>query len=171
MSAKLNKIFFNTYIEADKLCCAKFGVERGGINEYINKLINSRFASDREDTLNRLTKYRDIRNVLAHEAGAMSADESLVRSDVKWMQGFTSDLHYKRPPFQIFAPRPRLSEIQKNSFRYRDTSYRGCFNIRLFQLFQIIKATTVYLRYGLRIIRGGEYPPSYFLLKEKTVSD
>ena len=107
MSAKLNKIFFNTYIEADKLCCAKFGVERGGINEYINKLINSRFASDREDTLNHLTKYRDIRNVLAHEAGAMSADESLVRSDVKWMQGFTSDLHYKRDPLSKYLRRAR----------------------------------------------------------------
>ncbi len=107
MSTKLNRLFFNTYIEVDKLCAAKLGVERGGLSEYINKLINSRFAPDREETLNRLTKYRGIRNEMAHKSGAMDQLDEIDKSDIKWLQGFSADLSHKRDPLSRYLRRAR----------------------------------------------------------------
>ena len=107
MSAKLNRLFFDSYLEVDRLCTAKLGVEEGGVNEYINKLINSRFAPDREETLNRLTKYRKIRNAMAHRVGAMDGLEEIEKADVKWLQSFAYDLSRRRDPLSKYLRRAR----------------------------------------------------------------
>lgn len=107
MSAKLNRLFFNIYLEVDKLCTAKLGVEEGGVSEYINKLINSRFAPDREETLNRLTRYRGIRNAMAHRSGAMDQLDEIEKSDVRWLQSFSYDLSHKRDPLSRYLRRAR----------------------------------------------------------------
>lgn len=107
MSAKLNRLFFNAYIEVDKLCAAKLGLESGGLNEYINKLINSRFAPDREETLNRLTRYRGIRNAMAHRSGALDQLDEIDKTDIKWLQSFSYDLSHKRDPLSRYLRRAR----------------------------------------------------------------
>ena len=102
MSVKLNRIFFDSYLKVDKLAAQKFGIEKGGVSAYINRLINSRFAPDREQTLSRLIKYREMRNVLAHEGGAFESFSEIGRDDIKWIQGFESDLARRRDPISRY---------------------------------------------------------------------
>ena len=79
MSNKFNTLFLNSYLELDKVCCLKFGVVTGGVTEYINRLINARFAPDRDEVLPRLVRYRNIRNRMAHEAGALTDIDEINR--------------------------------------------------------------------------------------------
>ena len=103
----LNRIFFNTYIKVDKVCCAKLGVERGGVSAYINKLTNNRFAPDREETLERLINLRNARNALAHEEDAMGTYKQVTRQDVKWLQNFERELIRKKDPISLYLRRAR----------------------------------------------------------------
>ena len=103
----LNQIFFNTYIKVDKVCCAKLGVERGGVSAYINKLTNNRFAPDREETLERLINLRNARNALAHEEDAMGTCKQVTRQDVKWLQNFERELIRKKDPISLYLRRAR----------------------------------------------------------------
>ena len=103
----LNQIFFNTYIKVDKVCCAKLGVERGGVSAYINKLTNNRFAPDREETLERLINLRNARNALAHEEDAMGTYKQVTRQDVKWLQNFERELIRKKDPISLYLRRAR----------------------------------------------------------------
>lgn len=103
----LNQIFFNTYIKVDKVCCAKLGVERGGISAYISKLTNNRFAPDREETLERLINLRNARNTLAHEEDAMGTYKQVTRQDVKWLQNFERELIRKKDPISLYLRRAR----------------------------------------------------------------
>ena len=102
MSARLNRKFFETYINVDKIAAEKFGIESGGLTAYINRLINSRFAPDREETLSMLTKCRRMRNVLAHESGAFDGGEDVTKDDIKWLQGFERDLTRRRDPISRY---------------------------------------------------------------------
>lgn len=113
MSAKLNVIFFDTYIKVDKLAAQKFGIEKGGVTAYINRLINSRFAPDREETLSHLTRYREIRNVLAHEGGALEGYSEITKSDVRWLQSFEYDLEHRRDPISRYLRKSRGYVLRK----------------------------------------------------------
>ena len=98
MSKKYNSAFFNAYIELDRICCHKFGIVSGGITEYINRLINARFAPDREQVLPKLVQYRNIRNRIAHEVGALKNIDELTKADVKWLEDFVNDIEKNRDP-------------------------------------------------------------------------
>lgn len=110
----LNQIFFNTYIKVDKVCCAKLGVERGGVSAYINKLTNNRFAPDREETLERLINLRNARNTLAHEEDAMGTYKQVTRQDVKWLQNFERELIRKKDPISLYLRRARSYVRRRN---------------------------------------------------------
>ena len=107
MGKKFNSAFLNAYIELDKMCCHKFGKVTGGITEYINRLINARFAPEREQVLPRLVRYRNIRNRIAHEAGALQNIDELTRSDVKWLEDFVKDIEKKRDPITLYLRKAR----------------------------------------------------------------
>ncbi len=117
MSAKLNRIFFDTYLKVDKLAAQKFGIEKGGVTAYINRLINSRFAPDREQTLSRLTRYRDTRNIMAHEGGALENFTEITKEDVRWLQNFESDLSRRKDPISRY-----LRKAKSYVFRRRLTA-------------------------------------------------
>ncbi|MBR5449019.1 MAG: hypothetical protein IKV43_03435 [Clostridia bacterium] len=107
MSKRLNEKFLKTFIELDKLCCEKFGVATGGVTEYINRLNNARFAPDRDIVLPRLVKYRNIRNLFAHEPGAVRKSEEVVKEDVVWLSRFRLDLQKKRDPISKYLRKAR----------------------------------------------------------------
>ena len=65
MSKKINKKFLKLFVELDSSCCDKLGVKAGGVTEYINRLESARFAPKRDEVLDALNKYRNVRNVLA----------------------------------------------------------------------------------------------------------
>ena len=107
MGKKFNSAFLNAYIQLDKMCCHKFGIVTGGVTEYINRLINARFAPEREQVLPRLVRYRNIRNRIAHEAGALQSIDELTRMDVKWLEDFVKDIEKKRDPITLYLRKAR----------------------------------------------------------------
>ena len=107
MSKRLNEKFLKSFIELDKLCCEKFGVATGGVTEYINRLNNARFAPDRDIVLPRLVKYRNIRNLFAHEPGAVRKSEEVTKEDVNWIYRFRIDVHKKRDPISKYLRKAR----------------------------------------------------------------
>ena len=80
MSSKINMSFFKAYIELDKACAEKLGVEKNGVSAYINSLVEFRFAPDRSEVLPKLIKYRKARNIIAHEDGAFDKLDELLSS-------------------------------------------------------------------------------------------
>ena len=104
---KYNNAFLNAYIELDKICCQKFGVVSGGITDYINRLINARFAPGRDDVLPRLVQYRNIRNRMAHEAGALQSITEITKSDLKWINEFVKLMEKKADPISLYLKKAR----------------------------------------------------------------
>ena len=104
MSKRLNEKFLKSFIELDKLCCEKFGVATGGVTEYINRLNNARFAPDRDIVL---VKYRNIRNLFAHEPGAVRKSEEVTKEDVTWLFRFRLDMQKKRDPISKYLRKAR----------------------------------------------------------------
>lgn len=107
MSKKLNEKFLNSYIELDRLCCEKFGVATGGVTEYINRLNNARFAPDRDTVLPRLVKYRNVRNLFAHEPAAIRKSDEVVKEDITWLARFRRDVQKKRDPISKYLRKAR----------------------------------------------------------------
>ena len=107
MSIKINNSFLEIYKEIDKACCAKFGVAKFGVTEYINRLVNSRFAQNREETLSHLIKYRKIRNVLVQNETAFISSKELGKNDIKWLENFLKSVKAKRDPISAYLKRAR----------------------------------------------------------------
>lgn len=104
---RINSLFLNSYIELDKICSQKFGKVSGGVTEYINRLVNSRFAPERDEVLPRLVKYRNVRNRIAHEEGALGQISEITKLDLKWLDSFKRDLQKKRDPISVYLRRAR----------------------------------------------------------------
>ena len=112
MSKKINEVFLSEYIELDKNCCEKFGTSTGGVTEYINRLNNARFAPGRDDVLPRLVRYRNTRNKMAHEVGALTKSEEITKADVKWIRAFDK----KNDPISLYLRKAR-KYIRRRRFR------------------------------------------------------
>lgn len=96
---KINESFLDSYIGMDKICCHKFGVSSGGVTAYINRLISTRLAPGRDEALQRLVKYRSIRNKFAHESGALENMTEIAKADLKWLERFKKELNKSRDPY------------------------------------------------------------------------
>ena len=107
MGYKVNEQFLNAFIALDKVCCAKFGVPTGGVTDYVNRLINSRFAPGRDDVLPKLVRYTNIRNRLAHEVGAMRQLDEVTKNDVKWLREFEKSVSKKKDPISLYLRKAR----------------------------------------------------------------
>lgn len=117
MSNKLNGAFLNNYIELDKICSVKFGTVSGGVTEYINRLINARFAPDRDEVLVRLVRYRNIRNKIAHEEGTSQGLEEISRADIRWIDNFKKELNKKKDPISVYLRRARSFARRRRAWR------------------------------------------------------
>ena len=102
MSRKVNEAFFEYYVQLDKLCCDKFGITEKGATEYITRLNNARFAPSRDEVLPKLVKYRNLRNSLAHDEGAMISSTDITKQDAKWVKDFVKTLDKKRDPLSLY---------------------------------------------------------------------
>ena len=118
MSNKFNTLFLNSYLELDKVCCLKFGVVTGGVTEYINRLINARFAPDRDEVLPRLVRYRNIRNRMAHEAGALTDIDEINKSDLRWIDNFKKDISKKKDPISVYLRKARKYARRRRALKY-----------------------------------------------------
>ena len=113
MSSKINMSFFKAYIELDKACADRLGVERNGVSAYINSLVELRFAPERSEVLPRLIKYRKARNIIAHEDGAIDQLDELTKDDVKWLNRFAKSVSHKRDPISRYERKARRYSIWK----------------------------------------------------------
>ena len=104
---KINEAFLNTFIELDKACAAKFGISTSGVNEYINRLRNARFAEGRDEVLPKLVRYTNLRNRLAHESGALRQIDEITKADVKWLVAFEKILEKKKDPLSLYLRKAR----------------------------------------------------------------
>ena len=104
---KLNETFLDSYIILDKICCHKFGVSTGGTTAYINRLISTKFAPGRDEVLQRLVKYRSIRNRFAHESGALENMDEISKPDIKWLEKFKKSIERNRDPYSIYLKKAR----------------------------------------------------------------
>ena len=113
MSSKINMSFFKAYIELDKACADRLGVERNGVSAYINSLVELRFAPERSEVLPRLIKYRKARNIIAHEDGAIDQLDELTKDDIKWLNRFAKSVSHKRDPISRYERKARRYSIWK----------------------------------------------------------
>lgn len=113
MRSRTNMSFFKSYIDLDKVCAEKLGVERNGVSAYINKLVEMRFAPDRSEVLPRLIKYRKMRNIIAHEDGAIDKLDEIAKSDIQWLNRFAKKVSGKRDPISRYERKARRYAIWK----------------------------------------------------------
>ena len=114
---KINEMFLDSYIELDRICCYKFGVSSGGATSYINRLINTRFAPGRDEALQRLVKYRSIRNKIAHESGALEKLSDITSSDLKWLERFKKELDKNRDPLSVYLKKAKKISRRRTAKR------------------------------------------------------
>ena len=107
MSKKINKKFLKLYVELDSNCCDKLGVKAGGVTEYINRLESAKFAPKRDEVLDHLNKYRNVKNVLAHDAKAVKKSKVIAKYDLKWIKKFNKTLKKKKDPISSYLKKAR----------------------------------------------------------------
>ena len=115
MSKKINKKFLKLYVELDTHCCDRLGVKVGGVTEYINRLESARFAPKRDEVLDALNKYRNVRNVLAHDAKAIKKNKILIKRDLKWIKKFIKTLKRKKDPISAYLRKARKYARRKKA--------------------------------------------------------
>ena len=115
MSKKINKKFIKRFNELDNKCCEKLGVKAGGVTEYINRLESARFAPKRDEVLDALNKYRNVRNVLAHDAKAIKKNKILIKRDLKWIKKFIKTLKRKKDPISAYLRKARKYARRKKA--------------------------------------------------------
>lgn len=103
MSKKRNAEFLEAYVAFEAICSEKFGLKSGGATEYINVLIKDRGAPKRDSILPKLVSYRNIRNRIAHEKGALAKIKDIDASDVRWLKKFTKSILRGKDPVSVFA--------------------------------------------------------------------
>ena len=114
MSKRHNAVFLERYMELDKLCCEKFGVNTGaGVIEYINRLSNARFAPGRDEVLSRLIGYSNTHKRFHYEPGAMRNDNQITKYDIKWIIKFKRQLARRRDPISRYLRRARNYAFKK----------------------------------------------------------
>lgn len=107
MGNRTNMTFFKTYIELDNACAARLGVDKNGVSAYINRLVEMRFAKGRSEILPKLIKYRNLRNAIAHEEGAMKDIDSITKADIQWLNRFTKLINRRKDPVSLYESKAR----------------------------------------------------------------
>ena len=101
-NTKINEAFFNAYLSLDKICAQKFSLTTGGVTEYINRLINARYAPGRDEVLPRLVKYRNIKNRIALDEGATADILEVKKRDIAWIRDFEHDVVKRRDSISVY---------------------------------------------------------------------
>jgi hypothetical protein len=107
MGKKINAKYLNAYNELDRNCSRKFGIATGAVTEYINRLHTTRFAPKRDEVIHHLVKYRNIKNVFAHELRAIKKNSELAKADLLWIKRFNHDILRKKDPISSYLRKAR----------------------------------------------------------------
>ena len=110
MTNKTNLAFLNAYIELESVCSQKLDVARGGVTEYINRLMTAKSIPGRNELLPSLVRYRNLRNRMAHEKDALSHIKAVGQSDVRWIKSFTKEVSRGKDPLSVYYRKLGYSE-------------------------------------------------------------
>ncbi len=116
MGLKSNTNFLNAYIELDKVCCEQFGIARGGVTEYINRLIEMRYAPDRAEVLPKLVNYRNLRNRMAHDEGALKNISTIAKADTVWLSHMAKNITKGKDPISRYLKRAKRYAVWRIVF-------------------------------------------------------
>jgi hypothetical protein len=116
MGLKANSAFLNAYIELDNVCCEKFGISRGGVTEYLNRLIEMRFAPDRDEVLPKLVNYRNIRNRMAHDEGALHSISDIAKADAVWLTHLAKKITKGKDPVSRYTRKAKRYAVSRLIF-------------------------------------------------------
>ena len=113
MSKKRNTEFLEAYVAFETVCSEKFGLRSGGATEYINRLIKYTGAPERDSVLPKLVNYRNIRNRMAHENGALAKINDIDSSDVRWLKKFAKKIVRKKDPISLYERKGKNFKLRK----------------------------------------------------------
>ena len=88
---KLNMMFLNEYTNLEELCNAKFGVEGGGVEMYINSMNSASETKEKigkwEEDYHTLSKCMQIYSVLALHGNKLRKPQC-TKQDIAWLKKF-----------------------------------------------------------------------------------
>ena len=105
--SKLHIEFYNSFSEVENLCRAKLGVTKCGVVSYVERLNNTKNATNREETLKRLKRYLDAAAFIGGESCKDEAVIGISKADIRWLNRFRRALVKKRDALSRYLRRAR----------------------------------------------------------------
>ena len=99
---KTNQKFLEAFISLESFCAEKLGITTAGVSEYITRLTGVKMAIGKEATLDHLRRYRNLRNRLVHENGALRSLGDISKADVKWIKSFEKSVRKNKDPLSVY---------------------------------------------------------------------
>ena len=98
---KTNQKFLEAFISLESFCAQKLGITTAGVSEYITRLTGAKMVIGKEATLDHLRHYRNLRNRLVHENGALRSLVDISKADVKWIKSFEKSVRKNKDPLSL----------------------------------------------------------------------
>ena len=98
---KTNQKFLEAFISLESFCAEKLGITTAGVSEYITRLTGVKMAIGKEATLDHLRRYRNLRNRLVHENGALRSLGDISKADIKWIKTFEKSVRKNKDPLSL----------------------------------------------------------------------
>lgn len=98
---KTNQKFLEAFISLESFCAEKLGITTAGVSEYITRLTGVKMAIGKEATLDHLRRYRNLRNRLVHENGALRSLGDISKADIKWIRTFEKSVRKNKDPLSL----------------------------------------------------------------------
>lgn len=98
---KTNQKFLEAFISLESFCAQKLGITTAGVSEYITRLTGAKMVIGKEATLDHLRRYRNLRNRLVHENGALRSLGDISRADIKWIKTFEKSVRKNKDPLSL----------------------------------------------------------------------
>ena len=99
---KTNQKFLEAFISLESFCAEKLGITTAGVSEYITRLTGAKMVIGKEATLDHLRRYRNLRNRLVHENGALRSLGDISKADVKWIKSFEKSVRKNKDPLSLY---------------------------------------------------------------------
>ena len=110
---RTNEKFLEAFISVESLCADKLGITTAGVSEYISRLSSAKMAIGRDEALKQLSKYRNLRNRLVHENGALRSLGDITKADVKWLKSFEKDVKKNKDPLSLYYKKSKGHKRRK----------------------------------------------------------
>lgn len=110
---KTNQKFLEAFISVESLCADKLGITTAGVSEYISRLSSAKMAIGRDETLKQLTRFRNFRNRLVHENGALRSLGDISKADLKWLKTFEKNVKKNKDPLSVYYKKSSSKKRKK----------------------------------------------------------